>query len=139
MRVPPRSQRFGLAVRNRRIANGITQNFLAERSDLDVLHLALLECGLINPSLVVAARVANALEKCIVIRIRAEALIRAHGRCPMCRRTISRDSIELVVAQRIPFDWNAAIHAESYGVMCTDCQGKFLFSNMTDSTEQPLS
>lgn len=56
------SRRFGLAVRNRRIAAGITQEALAEGAGIHATYVGMVERGLRNPTLDVAARIAKALK-----------------------------------------------------------------------------
>ena len=53
---------FGLNVRKRREALGLTQNQAAERADLDPTYISGIERGVRNPSLVSIVRVAKALE-----------------------------------------------------------------------------
>jgi len=62
MPVPAISKRFGIAVRKHRIAVGITQEALAERADLHATYVGMVERGIRNPTLDVAARIAKALK-----------------------------------------------------------------------------
>jgi transcriptional regulator with XRE-family HTH domain len=60
--VPAISKRFGIAVRNRRVGAGITQECLAERAGLHATYVGMVERGVRNPTLDVAARIAGALK-----------------------------------------------------------------------------
>jgi transcriptional regulator with XRE-family HTH domain len=53
---------FGLAVRARRTAAGLSQEELAERAGLHPTYVSMVERGIRNPSLDVAARLAKALK-----------------------------------------------------------------------------
>jgi len=61
MPVPAISKRFGIAVRKARIAAAITQEVLAERAGLHATYVGMIERGLRNPTLDVAARLAKGL------------------------------------------------------------------------------
>ena len=64
MPVPAISKRFGIAVRARRTAARVTQEELAERAERAGLHptyVSMVERGVRNPTLDVAARIAKAL------------------------------------------------------------------------------
>lgn len=52
---------FGVIVRKHRMANGLSQEALAERSDIHHTHVGLIERGQRNASLDVAYRIAHAL------------------------------------------------------------------------------
>jgi transcriptional regulator with XRE-family HTH domain len=52
---------FGLNVRKRREALGLTQNQTAERAELDPTYISGIERGVRNPSLISIARVAKAM------------------------------------------------------------------------------
>jgi transcriptional regulator with XRE-family HTH domain len=56
------SKRFGLAVRNRRTKAGISQEKLAESASLHPTYVGMVERGVRNPTLDVAARLAKALK-----------------------------------------------------------------------------
>ena len=62
MPVPAISKRFGIAVRDRRTAARITQEELAERAGLHPTYVSMVERGVRNPTLAVAARIAKALK-----------------------------------------------------------------------------
>ena len=79
MPVPAISKRFGTAVRNHRIAAGITQEVLAERAGLHATYVGMVERGVRNPTLDVAARIAKALKVELPVLI-AEAVSERGGR-----------------------------------------------------------
>ena len=54
--------RFGLNVRRRREAIGLSQEALAEKADLDRTYISGIESGTRNPTILSAARVAAALK-----------------------------------------------------------------------------
>jgi transcriptional regulator with XRE-family HTH domain len=54
--------RFGLNIRRRREAAGLSQEALAERADLDRTYISGIERGTRNPTILSAARVAAALK-----------------------------------------------------------------------------
>jgi transcriptional regulator with XRE-family HTH domain len=54
--------RFGLNVRRRREAAGLSQEALAEKADLDRTYISGIERGTRNPTILSAARVAAALK-----------------------------------------------------------------------------
>jgi transcriptional regulator with XRE-family HTH domain len=56
------SKSFGFAVRQRRIAAGISQEKLAERSGLHPTYVSMIERGVRNPTLDTAVKVAKALK-----------------------------------------------------------------------------
>jgi transcriptional regulator with XRE-family HTH domain len=56
------SKRFGIAVRQRRMAAGLSQESLAERAGLHPVYISMVERGLRNPTLDVSARIAKALK-----------------------------------------------------------------------------
>lgn len=56
------SKRLGIAVRNRRIAAGWSQEKLAESAGLHPTYVSMLERGIRNPTLDVSARIAEALK-----------------------------------------------------------------------------
>jgi transcriptional regulator with XRE-family HTH domain len=56
------SKAFGTAVRDRRIAAGLSQEKLAEAAGLHPTYVSMVERGIRNPTLDVAARIAKALE-----------------------------------------------------------------------------
>jgi transcriptional regulator with XRE-family HTH domain len=56
------SKSFGTAVRNRRVALGLSQERLAEAAGLHPTYVSMVERGIRNPTLNVAGRIASALE-----------------------------------------------------------------------------
>jgi transcriptional regulator with XRE-family HTH domain len=58
----PTLSRFGLNVRRRREAAGLSQEALAEKAELDRTYISGIERGVRNPTLLSAARVASALK-----------------------------------------------------------------------------
>jgi transcriptional regulator with XRE-family HTH domain len=54
--------RFGLNVRRRREAAGLSQEALAEKAELDRTYISGIERGIRNPTVLSAARVAAALK-----------------------------------------------------------------------------
>ena len=61
MRAAPLSKSFGSILRKRRIQRGLSQETLAERARLHPTYVSMVERGIRNPTLDVAARLANAL------------------------------------------------------------------------------
>jgi transcriptional regulator with XRE-family HTH domain len=59
---PSISKLFGAAVRQRRMAAGLSQEALAERAGLHPTYVSMVERGVRNPTLDVAARIAKALK-----------------------------------------------------------------------------
>lgn len=62
MPVPPLTKRFGIAVRVRRTNAGISQEKLAELAGLHPTYVGMVERGVRNPTIDVAARLAKALK-----------------------------------------------------------------------------
>lgn len=62
MPVPSTSKRFGIAVRMRRTKANISQERLAELAGLPPTYIGMIERGIRNPTLDVAARIAKALK-----------------------------------------------------------------------------
>ena len=56
------SKQFGTAVRNRRMAVGMSQENLAEKAALHPTYVSMVERGVRNATLGVAARIAKALK-----------------------------------------------------------------------------
>lgn len=61
MSAPPLSKRFGKAVRHHRLEATMSQERLAELAKLHPTYISMVERGLRNPTLDVAARLAEAL------------------------------------------------------------------------------
>ena len=56
------SKRFGMAVRQRRMAAGLSQERLAERAGLHPTYVSMVERAVRNPTLDVSAGIAEALQ-----------------------------------------------------------------------------
>ena len=56
------SRQFGVSVRRRRMAAGLSQEKLAERAGLHPTYISMVERGIRNPTLDAAARLAKALK-----------------------------------------------------------------------------
>lgn len=56
------SKQFGKAIRHHRTTAGLSQEKLAEKAGLHPTYVSMLECGVRNPTLDVAARIAKALK-----------------------------------------------------------------------------
>lgn len=69
MRAGSISKLFGSAVRARRIATGISQEKLAERSGLHPTYISMVERGVRNPTLDSANRIAKALSTSLSVLI----------------------------------------------------------------------
>lgn len=53
---------IGANIRNRRKSLGITQEFIANRLDVNPSHISNIECGRANPSLTALVKIANILQ-----------------------------------------------------------------------------
>ena len=53
---------IGLKIKERRQAQGITQEFIANQLDVNPSHISNIECGRANPSLTVLVKIANILQ-----------------------------------------------------------------------------
>jgi transcriptional regulator with XRE-family HTH domain len=62
MESPGISKQFGLAVRQKRMALGLTQENLAERAKLHPTYISMVERGVRNPTLEASAQIAKALQ-----------------------------------------------------------------------------
>lgn len=72
------SKNFGTAVRTRRIAVGLSQEKLAERAGLHPTYVSMVERGVRNATLDVAARIAKAL-KVELHKLIEESLLKREG------------------------------------------------------------
>jgi 5-methylcytosine-specific restriction endonuclease McrA len=64
----------------------------------------------------------------ISLKVRAEIIHAAHGRCQMCGRTIEIHGITLVVDHRKPRDWDGTNERENLWAICEECNaGKKAF------------
>ncbi len=57
----------------------------------------------------------------IGLRLRAEVIHSAHGRCEMCGRTIGRHGIVLVVDHKLPKEWVGTNDRENLWAICEEC------------------
>lgn len=53
---------IGAKIRNRRKSLGITQEFIANKLDVNPSHISNIECGRANPSLTALVKIANILQ-----------------------------------------------------------------------------
>lgn len=72
----------------------------------------------------------------ISLKLRAEVLHHARGRCQMCGKTVVDDEITLVVDHKTPQDWGGTDDPENLWAICEDCNhGK---KNHFSSQDQSL-
>jgi 5-methylcytosine-specific restriction endonuclease McrA len=72
----------------------------------------------------------------VSLKLRAEVLNAARGKCGLCGQTIEKHGIALVVDHRIPRDWGGGDERENLWAICEDCnQGK---KNFFDSQNRDL-
>jgi hypothetical protein len=73
----------------------------------------------------------------ISLRIRAEVIHAAHGRCQMCGKTVEKHGIALVVDHKKPRDpdWGGTNNRENLWAICEDCNSgkKAFFSSLNVS------
>jgi len=76
----------------------------------------------------------------ISIRLRAEVLHKAHGRCQMCGKSIEKDGILLQVDHKIPRNWGGATRGENLWALCQPCNGgkRDYFSSFNDTQMQAI-
>ena len=66
----------------------------------------------------------------INLRLRAEALRAARGRCGGCGRSIERHGIVLVVDHKLPREWGGETVSDNLEAICEDCNaGRRISSN----------
>ena len=69
----------------------------------------------------------------INIRVRAEVLHAAFGRCQICGLTVVEDGVKLVVDHKRPRDWGGTNDPTNLWAVCTTCnQGKKAFFSSLD-------
>jgi len=69
----------------------------------------------------------------INIRVKAEVLHAAHGRCQMCGKTVVEDEIKLVVDHKKPRAWGGTNDRENLWAICEGCNaGKKAYFNSLD-------
>src|SRR5665213_177291 len=59
--------------------------------------------------------------KPVGVRLQAQALHAARGRCGMCGQTIEKHGVVLVVDHKIPRDWGGLTEAENLWAICEAC------------------
>jgi transcriptional regulator with XRE-family HTH domain len=118
------SQAFGVAVRKARLRKGVSQERLAERAGLHPTYVGMIERGVRNATLDVAAKIADALDtplpKLISISIRSTRAT-ARGQCQMCGRTIERHGVSLALDYKIPHEWGGRNEDQNLWLICGDC------------------
>ncbi len=73
----------------------------------------------------------------INIRVRAEVLHTAHGRCQMCGKTVAEDGIKLVVDHKKPRAWGGTNDKENLWAICVPCNsGKKAYFNSLNVTDE---
>ncbi|HTD23946.1 MAG TPA: HNH endonuclease signature motif containing protein [Terriglobales bacterium] len=77
-------------------------------------------------------RVNVADEGQISLKLRAEVIHAAHGRCQMCGRTVTAHRITLVVDHKKPRDWGGTNDRDNLWAICEDCNAgkKAYFSSV---------
>lgn len=53
---------IGMKIKERRLSQGITQEYIANQLDVNPSHISNIECGRANPSLTALVRIANILQ-----------------------------------------------------------------------------
>jgi hypothetical protein len=70
----------------------------------------------------------------INLRLRAEALRAARGRCRICGRSIEKHGIVLVVDHKVPREWGGETVSDNLEAVCEDCNaGKKDFFSSVDA------
>jgi HNH endonuclease len=70
----------------------------------------------------------------INLKLRAEVIHAAHGRCQMCGSTVQRDGVKLVVDHKKPRDWGGGNERENLWAICENCNsGKKAFFSSIDT------
>ena len=66
------------------------------------------------------------------IKLRAEVIHAAHGRCQMCGRTVEKHQVTLVVDHKKPRDWGGTNDRENLWAICDECNSgkKAYFSSL---------
>lgn len=75
------------------------------------------------------------------IKLRAQVIRAAHGRCQMCGRTVERHGVTLVVDHKLPRDWGGTNDRENLWAICEDCNAgkKSYFSSLNVAPEMMAS
>jgi hypothetical protein len=73
----------------------------------------------------------------ISLKVRAEVIHAAHGRCQMCGKTVEKDGIRLVVDHKKPRDWGGSNDRENLWAICEECNAgkKAYFSSLEVDAE----
>jgi hypothetical protein len=73
----------------------------------------------------------------ISLKVRAEVIHCAHGRCQMCGRSIEKHGIELRVDHKKPRDWGGGNDRDNLWAICDDCNAgkKAFFSSLSANSE----
>ncbi|HUI42240.1 MAG TPA: HNH endonuclease, partial [Terriglobia bacterium] len=73
----------------------------------------------------------------ISLKLRAEVIHAAHGRCQACGKTIEKDCITLVVDHKKPRDWGGTNDRENLRAICEECNAgkKAFFSSLAADSE----
>ncbi len=73
----------------------------------------------------------------ISLKLRANVVHAAHGRCQMCGRTIDKHGISLVVDHKKPRDWGGKNDRENLWAICEECNaGKKAFFTSINASSQ---
>ena len=85
----------------------------------------------------VGLRKQTSAEGQINLKLRAQVIHAAHGRCQMCGKTVQRHDISLVVDHKKPRDWGGSNDLENLWAICEDCNAgkKAYFSSVGLSPE----
>jgi transcriptional regulator with XRE-family HTH domain len=73
------SKKFGCVIRRERVAAGLSQEQLAERAGLHPTYIGMIERGVRNATLEVAARLARALKKSLPCLLEDALKVRGSG------------------------------------------------------------
>lgn len=68
---------IGIKIKERRQAQGLTQEYIANKLDVNPSHISNIECGRANPSLTALVKIANILECSVDYFISGEYCYRA--------------------------------------------------------------
>lgn len=73
----------------------------------------------------------------IGIKLRAEVIHSAHGRCQMCGRTVAQHGVVLVVDHKKPRDWGGTNDRDNLWAICEECNSgkKAFFSSLNVDAE----
>jgi hypothetical protein len=68
----------------------------------------------------------------VSLKIRAEVIHAAHGRCQMCGRTVAQHQVVLVVDHKKPRNWGGSNDRDNLWAICEDCNAgkKAFFSSL---------